>query len=266
MSHVAFMPWVRIDFSVEALGCRLVPVNWSELQDDALASVLDCYCASNGRSLSSVAVLEVDGCRARELCIAESDDPRLSDSMQLVRLLDKEDIGKEDKVAAALIELVAHEPRWHLAIAEGTTRISSGRPHTRSLFEVWFRDFFQARGSYAHEGIARRGQQLWTTEEHLLMVSFVLPRLMLLRLQQWGYYTLTTTDRQELRAIDRVLCLPSLFAKRKGIFGEQWCWQDAFHVVTDTRDDGGEVDHVLPIVNTIDHSAFTVQVGLRERE
>jgi hypothetical protein len=98
-----------------------------------------------------------------QLTLAESDEPRISDAMQLVlfcgcvqRVVDRQAIGKEDAVAAALAELLEGETHWRRAHAQrdcpraGVAERHSARP----LYEAWFRDFFTSRGTYAHGSLS----------------------------------------------------------------------------------------------------------------
>jgi hypothetical protein len=93
------------------------------------------------------------------------------------------------------------------------------------------------------------------------MASYVVPRLLLLRLKNWGYYELTLTDRQELRAIDRLLQLPNLFGSDDNAGYPHWHWRDAMKVLTNTEPDGVETDTEFSSRGPIDHSQFEIRIG-----
>jgi len=206
-----------------------------------------------------------------QLHMAESDEPGITDAMQLMlfsgclqRLTGTHvGTGKADETAKSLRELIASEPRWQPAAAGVSSRQLVVERHLRrTLFEAWFRDFYQTRNDYAHGDLSPQRPSAWTVEEHLLMASFVVPRLAVLQLQAWNYYTTNERDRQRIRAIDRLLKLDDLFAHDDAFGVDRWHWTDALSVLcTSTDTNGAEVDTMLPRTGPIDHSQVEVSVG-----
>jgi hypothetical protein len=76
-------------------------------------------------------------------------------------------------------------------------RASSALVAGRTLTEAWLRDFFRHRGSYAHGKLAATHPPMWPLREHLLLGSFLFPRLLKRVLASAGTYTFTERDQQE---------------------------------------------------------------------
>ena len=82
----------------------------------------------------------------------------------------------------------------------------------QSLAEVWIRDLFQLRGDLAHGKHSIRYPAVWNTQEHLLLSSFVFPRIVKSVLASEGHYTLTDEDRMDLATFERFVACDDLFS------------------------------------------------------
>jgi hypothetical protein len=205
-----------------------------------------------------------------QLGVAESDDPQVSEQMQFMlmsgaiqRLLEVRSKHAEHALAKALEDTLSPVREWRPLRAVDCSREAVGRHHKdRSLREAWLRDFYSIRHAFAHGLLSSAKPILWTVAEHLILASFIIPRLVMVRLQEWGFYKLTEVDRRELRAIDRLLKLPDLFEMRGTPGDEKRAWRNAFHVCTTIPNaDGTEEDHMWPSVDQLDHSQFQVHYG-----
>ena len=67
----------------------------------------------------------------------------------------------------------------------------------RMLTENWLRDFYRHRGSYAHGKLTASHPLVWPLKEHLLLGSYLFPRLLKSVLAKSGVYTLTEQDQRE---------------------------------------------------------------------
>ena len=88
-----------------------------------------------------------------------------------------------------------------------------------TLKEVWLRDFYQLRGNYAHgKNYYAHGKKmkLWTTDEHLLLSSYVFPLAVKCQLQKDRLYTLTESDKSNINVFEK-LADTNLFKKQNGI-------------------------------------------------
>jgi hypothetical protein len=80
-----------------------------------------------------------------------------------------------------------------------------------TLRELWFEDFYACRGAVAHGRPVGPPKPIWTLDEHLLLSSYVIPRVALLRLAEDGFRSLTEHDRSEIADFDHLLCPSTLF-------------------------------------------------------
>jgi hypothetical protein len=191
----------------------------------------------------------------QQLLLAESDDPRVAESMQLLlmsgaiqRILDAHGKSKEHDLASAYEALLSTVTTWRATPASSCSRPDVRRDLAKfNLREAWYRDFYRTRSDRAHGRTVAARKSFWTIHEHLLMASFVVPRLLLVKVAALGCHTLTEAERSELRAIDRLLSLGNLFSKTGAAGAEHWAWRDAFAVLmTETRADGTEHDVMRP--------------------
>ena len=78
--------------------------------------------------------------------------------------------------------------------------------------EVWIRDLFRLRGDFAHGKRTNRYRAVWNTEEHLLLSSFVFPRIVKSVLASEGHYTLTDEDHRDLETFEHLVACDDLFS------------------------------------------------------
>lgn len=97
------------------------------------------------------------------------------------------------------------------------------------LREVWFADFYKARGMVAHGRTTPVGRVHWSIEEHLLLSSYIFPLLVLARLDALGVRALTDEERERIAGFDWLLCLENVFEEKPGKYpGEkQRLWKVA---------------------------------------
>jgi hypothetical protein len=93
---------------------------------------------------------------------------------------------------------IADSPRTHNSTA-------------RSLAQAWFFDLYSDRSPVAHGRPRPLDNRRWSRDEHLLLASYIAPRVTLLRLAAAGHYELTDRDREELAAFEYLLCLNDVF-------------------------------------------------------
>lgn len=89
-------------------------------------------------------------------------------------------------------------------------------PRAGSVREMWIRDFFRVRGELAHGLTAPRYPSIWSLREHLLLASYVFPRLVKLCLANNGFYTLSDDDRLDIDVFEPLACCENLFAEVEG--------------------------------------------------
>jgi hypothetical protein len=80
-----------------------------------------------------------------------------------------------------------------------------------TLRELWFEDFYASRGVVAHGRPGGPPNPLWTVNEHLLLSSYIIPRLALVRLAEDEFRSLTEHDSAEIADFDHLLCPSNLF-------------------------------------------------------
>lgn len=105
----------------------------------------------------------------------------------------------------------------------------------RNLREVWFDDFYASRGVVAHGRPAGKPRSIWTIMEHLLLASFIIPRLVKVRLAGEGRYLLTEHDHDELAAFDYLLCEADLTTPRDKDDVPEWPWREALYQAARVR-------------------------------
>ena len=170
--------------------------------------------------------------------------------------------SKESTFAHAMLALLSpHIPKPVAATC--STRPGLAEQHAeRTLLEAWARALYQARHNPAHGKGGQLPSNCWRREEHLLMVAYALPRLVLAKLQSWGLYTLNAGDRREVRAIERLLKLPDLFGKTEEHGIPHFHWHDAFRVITHKAEDGSELDEQIEDEGLADDEAtFDITYG-----
>jgi hypothetical protein len=85
----------------------------------------------------------------------------------------------------------------------------------RSLAQAWFFDFYSDRGTVAHGRTRPLDNRRWSRREHLLLASYIAPRITLARLASAGHYQLSEHDIEELAAFEYLLCLNDVFGAGK---------------------------------------------------
>lgn len=123
------------------------------------------------------------------------------------RLLDLKS-GKDDDLASSFVSLIAPsetiEPSACARIArpDVLARFAS----SKSLREVWIRDFYRLRGQFAHGRIAHGYPAVWTLAEHLLFASVAFPLMARVKLAGAASYALTENDNILLDSFEKLLC------------------------------------------------------------
>lgn len=74
----------------------------------------------------------------------------------------------------------------------------------RSVRETWIRDMLKVRGNAAHGKRTSAYPSMWSTEEHLLLSSYVFPLCLKRRLSQVGFYQLTKEDEFRLFTFEKL--------------------------------------------------------------
>lgn len=168
---------------------------------------------------------------------ASTDSPALSEHTELVELVGamQQVVGvpnehKEPKITRAFLDLMkAGSP-------ESRTTSDCQRPPLATTFQgetslrtSWLKDFYRSRGAVAHGDTTPRRIGVWSVSDHLLLASYVLPRLALVRLASAGLYELSGHDRDEIGAFDYLLCLEDLCARYDdgGSGRRPWAWNQA---------------------------------------
>jgi len=123
------------------------------------------------------------------------------------RLLDLKS-GKNDDLATSFVSLISPsetiEPSACTRIArpDVLARFAS----SKSLRELWIRDFYRLRGQFAHGRIAHGYPAVWTLDEHLLFASVAFPMMTRVRLAESATYELTENDKILLDSFEKLLC------------------------------------------------------------
>lgn len=150
----------------------------------------------------------------------------------LQRALNAEHLFREPEIANAFVTALSPIPHAR-TVAACRRRFEKGaRPPGQTLRELWFRDLYRLRNAFAHgetRPVRRRG---WTAEEHLCLTSYILPRLVMVRLSELGTYELSDTDRDEIGAFDCLLCLRTFKQGTKGRQRAQWPWSECYFSAT----------------------------------
>ena len=109
-----------------------------------------------------------------------------------------------------------------------------------SLRACWASDLKICRGNLAHGHRAVQAPSRWTVDEHLLLTSFAVPRLVKHVLSARDLYELTAKDQRDINALESLLNLPDIFAKvcsevdGEGFQDEEFAWR---RVLQDEDDD-----------------------------
>jgi hypothetical protein len=75
-----------------------------------------------------------------------------------------------------------------------------------TIRERWVRDLFRLRGDYAHGRVDAQYPAAWTTRDHLLLASFVVPLILKLELAGRGLYTFKDSDSDGIDAFEALCC------------------------------------------------------------
>lgn len=118
--------------------------------------------------------------------------------------------GKEDDLATRFIQ--AFQPTSRMSITS-CGRIPANRfSGCTSVAEAWIMDAFRLRGDLAHGKHKVRYPAVWNSQEHLLLSSFIFPRIVKSVLASKGHYTLTEEDRGDLNTFEHFVTCDNLFA------------------------------------------------------
>ena len=117
------------------------------------------------------------------------------------------DSGREADIVAKF--LARFRPRETVEVSY-CDRFRDGRSTPVSKYDTvrerWIRDIFRLRGDFAHGRVDAKYPSAWTTREHLLLASFVVPLLLKLELADRELYTLTNADPDGIDAFEALCC------------------------------------------------------------
>ena len=95
-----------------------------------------------------------------------------------------------------------------------------------SVSEMWIRDLFQMRHTFAHGGTTLKESKLWTQLEHLLLGAFFFPLVVKIEMQRDGFYQLTDEDRRAVHTFTSLACCKKLFLDQRNPNGpDEFPWQ-----------------------------------------
>jgi hypothetical protein len=151
--------------------------------------------------------------------LANTDSPDLPEQVEAILLVGAFERllgcnrGKEREVAERLADTLVPS---NTVLPEEIHKFSSvsGRyKHSRSVRDVWIRDFYRFRSRFAHGSLELGHEPLWNLRNHLLLASYSFPLLVKLLLQKLGYYSLTSFDKERVDMFEQ-LALHDHFAPR----------------------------------------------------
>ncbi len=146
--------------------------------------------------------------------LANTDSPDVRSHTEVIltvaalqRAMGVEQQHRKERLAAAFVGALSTVPETRTL--RDCKRVLPTQPagSSRSLREVWFRDLYQTRGAFAHGDVRSTGSRSWTPEEHLCLASYIIPRLVMLRLSTLGLYQIPDERIDEIGAFDYLLCL-----------------------------------------------------------
>lgn len=108
----------------------------------------------------------------------------------------------------------------------------------KNLRTCWASDLRTCRGNLAHGHHADQAPSRWTVQEHLLLTSFAVPRLVKQILSGLDLYELTENDTRDIDAFESLLNLPDLFERSRSVRDEEGCVSGEFawqHVLPSCR-------------------------------
>ena len=114
----------------------------------------------------------------------------------------------------------------------------SGSNRDTNLRACWASDLRTCRGNLAHGRHADQAPLRWTVQEHLLLTSFAVPRLVKRVLSGLDLYEMTENDTRDIDAFESLLNLPDLFERshserdEEGRVSREFAWQ---HVLPSCR-------------------------------
>lgn len=91
----------------------------------------------------------------------------------------------------------------------------------KSLFEIWFNDFYDLRNDFAHGKLKTEKISSWSVKEHLILASYIFPLLFICVLVKEKKYTLNNTDILRLDSIEEILDL-NIFKELSAIENHPW--------------------------------------------
>lgn len=169
---------------------------------------------------------------ALALNAANTDSPTVSEQMEAVlsvgsleQLLVKRG-GDEEALAKTLVD--ALQPAEILAVTDCPRLATDSDVLKRfakcaSVSEAWIRDFFRARGDYAHGRSYQRYPAVWSRHEHLLLASYITPRILKVLLARSGDYTLTEDDQIDIDAFEALACADLFDEDQEQV--DPWPWK-----------------------------------------
>lgn len=176
--------------------------------------------------------------------LANSDSHELRPSVELVLLngaFERVLIGhgKEDELVKALTSVIAPtEDRMPADCPRLASALAAGRfVDAGSVREAWMRDLFRSRNDLAHGKSSASYPASWAVDEHLLLGSFLYPRVVKVILATKEKYELTEHDLASIDAFERLAC-EDLFVEPPddgdGMPG-QWSWNRVMKEIDSER-------------------------------
>ena len=136
----------------------------------------------------------------------------------------------QDRKRFPAIFAKAWHPSGEVPRDEWQRQPADGSWKETSLRACWASDLKICRGNLAHGHRAVQVPSRWTVDEHLLLTSFAVPRLIKQVLAARGLYELTAKDQRDINALESLLNLSDIFAKvcsddGEGFPEEEFAWR-----------------------------------------
>lgn len=110
-----------------------------------------------------------------------------------------------DELSSGLKDALTPESNLDLNLSNRYKHGPTNKDNPTCLREIWIKDFYRARGDFAH-GKGKTFKELtWTLNEHLLYASYILPLLLKLKLSEDNLYTMTELDLVDVDLFEEYL-------------------------------------------------------------
>jgi hypothetical protein len=164
--------------------------------------------------------------------LANADSPDVQSQTELVltvaalqRALEAETLFKETQLAALFVESLQAIPPTR-SMSHLKRRIGESAPRAATLRELWFRDLYRLRNAFAHGQTRAIRNTIWNSHEHLCLASYVIPRVIMMRLTKASAYEPSVEERDSVGAFDYLLCLRTFRRGTKGT--RSWPWSESY--------------------------------------